>query len=110
MRPVNAARDVSRPGVNFTPSMISRSAPATLDAGTDVLPFCSWTAPCGPGWVTTAVCADVAEPGPSGFVAVTVTRSVLPTSADCTLYVCAVAPAIGAHALPLESQRCHWYV
>src|SRR3954469_21751871 len=109
MRPVNASRETRRPGVNFTPSMISRSGSATLDAGTDVLPLCSGTAPCGPGCATTAVCADVAELEPSGLVAVTVTRSDFPASADCSLYVCAVAPVIAAHALPWASQRCHWY-
>ena len=72
-------------GVNLTPSMISRSGSPTLVAGTDVWPFASLIAPCGPGCVTAAVCAELAEAEPEGFVAVTVTRSVLSTSAAATV-------------------------
>src|SRR6185437_5808938 len=89
--------------------MTSRSGRLTLVAGTEVSPLDSLIAPCGPGCPTTAVWADVAEPAPLGFVAVTTTRSVLLSSAVCTTYVCDVAPAIAAHALPCASQRCHAY-
>ena len=34
----------------------------------------------------------------------------MPASADCSVYVFAVAPVIAAQALPCASQRCHWYV
>ena len=37
----------------------------------------------------------------------TATRSVAPTSADCTLYVDAVAPEIAAQLFPAALQRCH---
>ena len=57
---------------------------------------------------TTAVCADVTVADPYLFDAVTLTRSVAPTSADPARYVCAVAPASEAHALPAESHRSHW--
>ena len=56
---------------------------------------------------TTAVAADEAVEDPTEFVAVTETRSVDPTSADEATYVVLVAPARGAQAAPLESQRCH---
>lgn len=83
-RPTNALRVVSRLGVNFTPSMISRSGRVTLDAGIDVAPLGSLIAPAGPGYATTAVWVEVAEAEPVGFVAVTTTRNVLPTSAVWT--------------------------
>src|SRR5690242_3700962 len=86
------------------PLMIMRSGSVTLDAGMDVSPCVVLIAPAGPGCETTAVCADVAEPEPLGFVAVTATRSVWLTSADCTVYDCAVAPAIAAQLLPAVSQ------
>src|SRR5437763_304903 len=89
--------------------MIRRSGSATLVAGIDVWPFESLIAPCGPGCVTAAVAAAVAGPEPLEFVAVTVTRIVLSTSACWTAYVCAVAPLIAAQLLPWPSQRCHWY-
>src|SRR5207244_4482686 len=41
---------------------------------------------------------------------VAVTRILEPTSAAATEYVCAVAPARLAHALPLTSHLVHWYV
>src|SRR4051794_12517796 len=44
-----------------TPLMIMRSGRLTLDAGTDVRPCVVLIAPAGPGWDTTAVCADVAD-------------------------------------------------
>src|SRR4051812_22464230 len=122
MRSVNAFREVRRPGEDLTPSIRSSDGSVTLDAGIDVLPFAAAIAPSGaPGVVvvgggivlaavTTAVCDDVAEAEPSGFDAVTTTRSVFPTSPVTTLYVCCVAPEIDVHALPRLSHCCHWYV
>ena len=46
---------------------------------------------------------------PSALDAVTSTRTVLPTSAEVSLYDFDVAPAMSAHAAPLLEQRCHWY-
>jgi hypothetical protein len=54
---------------------------------------------------TTADAADVAFPEPLEFFAVTVTRSVWPTSALTALYVAAVAAAIAAHEFPPASHR-----
>src|SRR5512135_2116767 len=54
---------------------------------------------------TTADAAEVALPEPSAFFAVTVTRSVWPTSPAAAVYVAAVAPAIAVHDFPLAS---HW--
>jgi hypothetical protein len=92
----------------------------TLDAGIDVRPLTSLIAPAGspvvgggvvvPACVTAAVCEDVAELAPLGFVAVTTTRMVLPTSVLATVYVDAVAPEIAAQLLPCASQLCQAYV
>src|SRR5262245_15694228 len=60
--------------------------------------------------VTTAVGADVAVSLAMAFVAVTRTRSVLPTSACLATYVFAVAPAIDEQLPPAELQLRHWYV
>jgi hypothetical protein len=38
----------------------------------------------------------------------TLTAIVPPTSAEVSVYVVVVAPAIGLQLAPLESQRCHW--
>ena len=57
--------------------------------------------------MTAAVCAEVADVEPLEFVAVTVTRIVLPRSADCTTYVLEVEPVMAAQLLPWASQRCH---
>src|SRR4051794_18131877 len=46
---------------------------------------------------------------PERFVAVTTTRSVLPTSAERTPYDFAVASGTDTQAAPCASQRCHWY-
>jgi hypothetical protein len=59
-----------------------------------------------PVGVTIAVGADVACPAPLEFRAVTVTRSVWPTSVELTVYTLVEAP-IAAHAFPLVSQRLH---
>ena len=52
---------------------------------------------------------DVAWADPDAFVAVTATRSVLPTSTCCSGNVCAVAPLIVEQLLPFWSQRLHAY-
>src|ERR1051326_3335812 len=97
-------------GVERMPSMTSRFGKLTLDAGIDVFPFWSLTAPCGPACVTAAVCAETADEAPLGLVAVTETRIVPPTSVDWTEYVCDVEPATAAQPLPFASHRSHWYV
>jgi hypothetical protein len=58
---------------------------------------------------TTPVCAEVADAEPAAFVAVTTIRSVLPASADTSVYVLLVAPLMLAHEAPALSQRRHWY-
>jgi hypothetical protein len=58
--------------------------------------------------VTTAVAADVAAADPLRLLAVTMMRSVRPTSADESVNVELVAPAIAPQAAPVESQRSHW--
>jgi hypothetical protein len=57
--------------------------------------------------MTTVVAEDDAVAEPAELLAVTERRSVEPTFADATRYVVPVAPAIGAHDAPAESQRCH---
>ena len=57
---------------------------------------------------TTPVARDVALPEPSLFVAVTATRSRLPTSAVCTVYCLLLAPLMLPQLPPCESQRSHW--
>jgi hypothetical protein len=59
--------------------------------------------------VTVPDCAELALLEPAEFDAVTVTRSVDPTSPDITVYDCPLAPAMSLHDPPLESQRRHWY-
>src|SRR5919198_1486440 len=56
---------------------------------------------------TTGVGSDVPGAEPSGVVAVTVTRTVLPTSPEASLYVPAVLPAMFVHPPPPEPQRFH---
>ena len=58
---------------------------------------------------TTAVAAEVAAADPFRFDAVTITRSVFPTSADESVSVEVVAPPIAAQPAPEESHRSHWY-
>jgi hypothetical protein len=55
---------------------------------------------------TVAVWFEFAVEEPSAFVAVTVARSVWPTSAERTVYDCWVAPAMLAHDVELV-HRCH---
>ena len=57
---------------------------------------------------TVSVGADVAAAEPPRCVAVTVTRSVLPTSAGLAMYVAAVAPSMSTQFAPLASHRRHW--
>jgi hypothetical protein len=56
-----------------------------------------------------AVAADVAEPLPPAFVAVTVTRMQAPTSLVVNVYDWLVAPETATQAPPVLSQRFHWY-
>jgi hypothetical protein len=58
---------------------------------------------------TTAVCIEVAAADPFRFDAVTITRSVCPTSAEESVFVEVVAPPIAAQPAPDESHRSHWY-
>ena len=57
--------------------------------------------------VTAVVAFDVALVEPLAFVAVTLTRSVDPTSPLSMSRVVPVSPAIGLQFEPLESQRSH---
>jgi hypothetical protein len=60
---------------------------------------------------TRAVVAEAALAVPFAFVAVTRTRSALPTSAVCGAYVAAVAPVIAVQEVAaVVVQRCHWEV
>src|SRR6266487_5860025 len=56
---------------------------------------------------TMPVAADDACAEPPAFDAVTVTRSVDPTSGDETVYVEDVAPTMSVHVPPEESHRRH---
>jgi hypothetical protein len=58
---------------------------------------------------TTPVADEEADDEPALFDAVTTTRTVEPTSADVSGYVCPVAPATSLQPFPLWLQRCHWY-
>jgi hypothetical protein len=60
---------------------------------------------CPPLLTTTDVAFEFALADPSAFVAVTLTLSVEPRSADVTLYFVCVAPETGAQLPPLLSQR-----
>src|SRR5579871_3372633 len=63
----------------------------------------------GPGAeVTTAVGLELAEAEPAPFDAVTTTSTVEPTSLETSVYVDAVAPAIGVQVVAVELQSCHW--
>ena len=59
------------------------------------------------GDVITAVALLVAEPDPPAFEAVTVTRSVLPTSAEPSAY-CVAEPPTELQLEPAVSHRFHW--
>ncbi len=58
---------------------------------------------------TIPVGREVAVPEPELFVAVTMTRSLWPTSAVVSVYCLLVAPAIGAQVPPAVSQRSQAY-
>ena len=58
---------------------------------------------------TTPVGLLVAEAGPTSFDAITVTRSVMPTSLEPSVYCGPVAPATDAQLASVLSQRFHWY-
>ena len=49
-------------------------------------------------------------PAPASLLAVSCTRTVEPTSAAASVYVCPVASGIATQLLPDASQRCHWWV
>src|SRR5215211_4849084 len=95
--------------------MFRRSGRSTLEAGIEYVPSESRWAPAGrtvgsaPRATTSRVAADTAWLDPSGSVAATSTRSVLPTSAAWATYAFVAAPAISAQFAPAASQRCHWY-
>jgi hypothetical protein len=57
--------------------------------------------------VTTPVAAEEADDEPALFEPVTTTRIVEPTSADTSVYVLPVAPAMSTQLAPPESQRRH---
>jgi hypothetical protein len=57
---------------------------------------------------TIAVGTDIALVDPSAFVAVTRTRSVLPTSFDATVYSRLPASEICEQLPPVFEQRNHW--
>jgi hypothetical protein len=63
----------------------------------------------GLGAATVAVAADVATLEPHLFVAVTITRSVVDSSAVPSTCVFPVAPDISAQLLAFVSQLIHWY-
>jgi hypothetical protein len=63
----------------------------------------------GAAVVTTDVGSEVATAVPFLLFAVSTTRSVEPTSASATRYVCADADAMGEQELPLLKHRTHWY-
>jgi hypothetical protein len=60
----------------------------------------------GASGAMTAVAGELVLADPSTFVAVTVTRIVLATSAAASVYEVPLAAGIGLHAAPLASQRC----
>jgi hypothetical protein len=56
---IGARREVTRPGLNFTLSMISRAGSETLVIGIDVLPFARRIWPSGPDGVVVVVVVAV---------------------------------------------------
>ena len=58
---------------------------------------------------TTAVALEVAVVEPSEFVAVTLMRSLCPTSLESSSRWFVVSPEMLLQLLPFESQRTHWY-
>ena len=56
---------------------------------------------------TTAVCAEPAEPEPTVLVALMLTRTVDPTSAELSVYVWVAAPTMSTQLAPALSQRRH---
>ena len=87
---------VPRSTVSVSPS---RAVPPTVGA----------TVFAGATGSTRPAAPDVADVDPAVFVAVTITRVVVPTSAGVSLYVVAVAPAMSAQFAPAVSHRRHWY-
>ncbi len=62
----------------------------------------------GNGETGAAVASLARSTDPSGFVAVTSTRTRAPSSALASVYTAPIAPPIGAQ--PPPSSRCHWYL
>ncbi len=54
------------------------------------------------------VAADVADVDPPPLVAVTITRTVSPTSVEMSPRTASVAPLMLLQASPLALQSCHW--
>ena len=60
------------------------------------------------GAVMSAVSPELAAVEPASFDAVTIARTVWPTSAAFSLYEAAFAPEMFVQPLPEELQSCHW--
>ncbi len=80
-----------------TSSSASRAMPVTVGR----------TVAAGGAASTMAVTPVIADTEPAALVAVTRARRRLPMSAAVSVYVVAVAPATGAQAAPVASQRSH---
>ena len=101
-RAVNVCRDVSGSGLNDKPSMRRRFGSETS--------LIEIVAPLGASALpTTALGTDVDDDAPRVFLALTRTRSVLPWSADESVYVLVVAPLMSAQFPPLASHRRQRY-
>ena len=106
---VNGERVVSRPGWNWTREMTRRSGSETLVTGTEMRPSARVVAPdIELGAATIAVGALVAVVDPLAFVATTMPRIVLPTSAVASVIAVVVMTVeASAQLLPTLSQRRH---
>jgi hypothetical protein len=95
-------------GENSTTETTSRAFVGTLDAGMEVSPLGSLTAPDGRGSVTTGDSADVTVVDPSELRAVRLKRILWPTSADDSRYVLPFALSV-AHSPPAVLHRSQRY-
>ncbi len=59
--------------------------------------------------LTTPVALLVAETDPPAFDAVTVTRRVLPTAEEPSVFCAPVLPSMETQLAPAVSHRFHWY-
>ena len=99
-RAVNVRRDRSGCGRNCTRSMSRR-----LGSATSLIEIVE---PHGASaLLTTAVGAELADAVPAEFRAVSRTRSVVPSSAEVSVYVLLVAPLMSEQLAPVRSQRRH---